>query len=844
MRALRQLHLRHIRQQPLRSALAVIAVAAGVSLAVATLIDQASFSHSIDSFGRQVAGPAPLRVVGSSSHGGVDQSTVDRIAAVPGVASAVPVVQAVAIAETPAGRTTLVAALGVDCRIEALFGRLGCSPAAIAAAKDDAPPMTSARFLREMGRGAVVRTDVGRIPLTGGLVAPALDRFNSGRVVIFPLPVAQRQFFREGAVDAVYVSPKPGVPIATLRAAVGAAAGRWNHVEAGRTPPAASRQPGPTFSLMFVIGLFALAIGAQLVFNVVNLSLEERRRELAVTGALGGTARFIMGGALLEAGILGLGGGLLGVGGGVIASRPLVASLSTFIEKYSGIHVAVYVPGAIVVAGALLGGAVSVLAAWVPARRATRLDIAGELRDAGRQDEAAPAATGRRATIMVALGVTGVILTWVGHRDGALQRWQPPMAEVGVLLAAFCLFRAVGHLTPVVLRLVAGWKPLRNGPAKVAMANLLREPKRTSAMAVAVGTAVGLACVLGSLLPAISVGAKRFSARNSHGRVWVSSLPSNNSALIDSKTPDSVIAAIAALPGVGRVDRLSFLNFDDGAGRGGVNSLIGVNAWEGPASIYRVFRGVDGDVALRRGEVMVGPALARSHHLRPGSILTVPGRTGMARLRVGGVWGDPNGLGLGITISRPQLKAIWGDLPPSELYITPAPGVSSIELAKRINAAHLDPDVRALAPDALAADIAHDVQGFITPFWALQRGLLLVAIIATLSTMLLVGVQRRREQGLLAALGMSPADLGRMTLVEAGAVGLAGSVLGALASLGAYLALAFVAPILTGLQPPFHFDLVAPFGYGALATLCVVAGAAWPAWRTSRLEVLAALQYG
>jgi len=82
-----------------------------------------------------------------------------------------------------------------------------------------------------------------------------------------------------------------------------------------------------------------------------------------------------------------------------------------------------------------------------------------------------------------------------------------------------------------------------------------------------------------------------------------------------------------------------------------------------------------------------------------------------------------------------------------------------------------------------------------------------------------------------------------MTMIEAGLIGLAGSVLGAVASVGAYLALAWVSPILTGLQPPMRFDPIAPLGYGLLATACVVLGAAWPAWRTSRLEVVTALQY-
>ena len=78
---------------------------------------------------------------------------------------------------------------------------------------------------------------------------------------------------------------------------------------------------------------------------------------------------------------------------------------------------------------------------------------------------------------------------------------------------------------------------------------------------------------------------------------------------------------------------------------------------------------------------------------------------------------------------------------------------------------------------------------------------------------------------------------------RAGVVGVAGTILGALASVGTYLAMSFVAPILTGLKPPFHIAYAAPLIYGVIATTVVLAGAALPAWRTSRLDVVAALQY-
>jgi putative ABC transport system permease protein len=92
-RLTRLLNLRYLRRQPLRSLLAVLGVAGGVSLTVGVLVTAASTTASIRDFGRQIAGPAPIRVMGPDTHGGVTPATLAAVQATPGVASALPVVQ-------------------------------------------------------------------------------------------------------------------------------------------------------------------------------------------------------------------------------------------------------------------------------------------------------------------------------------------------------------------------------------------------------------------------------------------------------------------------------------------------------------------------------------------------------------------------------------------------------------------------------------------------------------------------------------------------------------------------------------------------------------------------------
>src|SRR5205823_5874783 len=120
----------------------------------------------------------------------------------------------------------------------AMVGLIGCDPSAVAAADDNGPPLTSASLARHFGRGGVVRTDTGPVSLDGAAGVARLDAVNEGRVVVFPLGVAQHRFVRPGRVDAIYVKPAAGVRVSDLRRRLQAAVGPQHAVLAAADPPA------------------------------------------------------------------------------------------------------------------------------------------------------------------------------------------------------------------------------------------------------------------------------------------------------------------------------------------------------------------------------------------------------------------------------------------------------------------------------------------------------------------------------------------------------------------------------------------------------------------------------
>lgn len=836
MRSIRLLNLRRLREQPLRAVLAVVAIAAGTTLLVGVLIDRASLNQSLGAFTEQRAGAAQLEVHGPGGPAGLDERVVPKIAAVDGVDAAVPIVQVVTVAENAAGDERLVAAFGVDCRIEAVLGDFGCESDTIAIANAFVLSPTLAAW---MGDGGVLRTDEGRLPIQNGIPFAALDEMNNGNIVAVSLTEAQRLFGHAGALTSILVVPDGTVPLDQLEANLAVAAGPQNLV--GRPGTIGGTEFASMFITMLMLtSLFALAIGAQLVHNTVTLSLEERRRDLAVVGAIGGPPRLVLVGTLLEAAVLGALGGVLGVGGGMIIARPLVEGMSNTIDDMTGLRLSMHVSWSAIAAGIALGIATSVFAAFGPARRASRMDVAAELHGQARRTETSNAARGRRAAVYAVLALAGMLIAWIGQRDGAIERWQPIAALAGFGLTAFLSFRAAQHGAAPLLALITRLPGLRNGTARIAITNLAGEPKRTGVMIMALAAAVGTGVVLGNINGSIVAGSRQFGDEIAgDGALLATTLSTNNSLGIAAKPSTAVRDAIATFPGVGTVEgHQGFCGAHPVIGLFCVSSTTADDAYfdviQGRSSIKEVFA---------HDEVLIGTGLARGNGLRPGDTFEVPGRDGIHTFTVGAIWGDPDNTGRSVTMPRSAFVDLYGERPPSSLRITPATGVTAADLERRLEAAALDPDLLIQNGEELADDLATSISGFVTPFIALQRGMLVVALIAVTSTLLLVGVQRRREHGLLLAVGMAPGDLGRLVLSEAGVIGIAGSILGTIAGAVTYIAMMWVSPLLTGLSAPFRFDPTAPVVFGAIGLACVLLGAAVPAWRTSRVDPALALRY-
>jgi putative ABC transport system permease protein len=244
---------------------------------------------------------------------------------------------------------------------------------------------------------------------------------------------------------------------------------------------------GGVFGMFAVIALFVACL---VIGNTFTIVIAQRTREMALLRCVGASRRQAFSSVIAEASVVGLVASAIGVVFGVALSAIGLTLASNF--DWGLPPVDLHLDLASVFLPLLLGTIATILAAVVPARRATRVAPLAALRP-----EAAPAAASKAGVLRLVLGFLllggGGLLLAVGARTNQV------LLGVAGGTVSFLGVLAIGSLlVPALVRLL-GSLPARSGvPARIAVANAVRNPKRTAATtsALLIGvTLISLTCV-------------------------------------------------------------------------------------------------------------------------------------------------------------------------------------------------------------------------------------------------------------------------------------------------------------------------------------------------------------
>jgi putative ABC transport system permease protein len=833
LNVLRIINLRAIRRHTLRALLAALSLGGGVAVAAAVMIETTSVRTAIDDVGYRIAGPAPLRIVGAATRGGVEPAVINTASRVPGVSATVPVIRAVTLVRNR-DHETFVLALGIDCSAQWIIDPKVCQPG-----QREPPTLaTSTTLGRSLSPSATLATDVGQLSMPTIQQVPQLDTVNNGRVVVLPLSTAKAQFARSDRVDILYVKVADNSSASAVRARLIDALGPGFSVLTRQDPARGFDVNTVLLPLLGIFALVAVGVGVILIAQITRLSVEERRREIAVAAALGASPLSTISGFLAEAALLGAAGSVIGILIGIVIARPVVASASELTELFVGVNVPVVVEPSVVEVGLGTGVLLAVLAAIGPSLSASKTAIAAELSGRATHEYTKARSIWPKAVAMLAVGFAGVITARLATTSGGLQPWQAAVTNGAVVVAVIGLLWAAAYLSVWAITSIRS-RPDRahNATLTVALSGLRANGSRTSAIAGAVAVPVATAILLSGFLVAINRGVGDVAQAQANGRLVLTTTRFTDFGSMDAKFSPDTVAKLASLPGVGTLERMAEIETTLANG-----SLAFVRAEDRPTFPFPVLAGQAPQVSIDVDRLVIGGILARENGLRVGDTLLLGSGPKARKMTIGTILATPEVGGRRIQMPYRLADQLFGPEPAGLVFLKPKTGFSPERISAEISSSHFNQPVKVVDAAGYRTAVASGEVRFLKPLNTLKYGLLAIAFVSVSSTLVLVGIRRRREIALIQALGATRSKVFAITTYEAIVASATGALFSAALSIAIIEAVRRAAIVDVGSVTPFIFPLSEAIRYAALATMAAILAAVIPAWRSTQAAPSTALR--
>ncbi|MCC0575038.1 ABC transporter permease [Streptomyces californicus] len=836
--------LRNVLAHKARLLMTVLAVMLGVAFVSGTLV----FTDTLgNAFRNQSAKSYDNVAVSIETYAGddektpgIDDATLEKIRGLDGVASATGRVNGFAGVADPDGKligngwsnTGANFAPGKDGKDSQYVFTDGSGPTkngAVALDKD-----TASKGKYRVGDPVRVATNgpVKEYTLAGIFTTEDGAVNAGGSLVLFDTATAQKLYLKPGVFQNATVSAEPGVSDRKLLDEVEPLLPKDATAQTGKAladKQAKDIESGLTSlnTMLLAFAGIALFVGVFLIANTFTMLIAQRTRELALMRAIGATRRQVKRSVLLEAAVVGvlasvigflLGLGLatglrsaMGVMGGKIPAGPLIVSPTAVGSAFA------------------VGILITVLAAWLPARRAAKIAPVAAMSSvhatASVKSLVVRNSIGGVITLLGSAGIVGGAATG-GTSGRQLVAAGAFFALIGVIILIPLLSRPVIALVRPLLKKVFGVS------GKLASQNAVRNPRRTGATASAL--AIGLTLVTGISVLGVTLGQAidKMTTDNIKADYMVS-MASGDSL------DESALTALSKADGVAALSPQQAAWFEVD---GDYFSASGVT----PGDVEQVFSLTteSGSLAsLKDGQVAVGSKTAKKHGWKTGDTLPVKfDDDKKGELKVGATYKEneflspfviPKEMADAHTSStRSEIREIW---------IKADGGASKANEQSIVNALGDNPAMSVMDRQ----DIRDMFGGFINTALNIMYGLLamalLIAVLGVVNTLAMSVFERQQEIGMLRAIGLDRGRVKRMIRLEAVVISVFGAVIGV--GLGVFLGWAIGRTLSADIP---GYALVIPWDrlgiFLLLAALVGVLASLWPARSAAKLNMLTAIK--
>ncbi|MGW4228549.1 ABC transporter permease [Streptomyces sp. NPDC004980] len=634
--------------------------------------------------------------------------------------------------------------------------------------------------------GLKIGDELRTVAVTGDIEArisgiTAFTVTNPGAAVVhFDTATAQQKLLgRPGVFTHISVQAEPGVDDKQLKKNVASALGVGTYKLQTQDESAAANKDsmGSFLDVMkyAMLGFAGIAflVGIFLIVNTFSMLVAQRTREIGLMRAIGSSRKQVNRSVLVEAVLLGIFGSVLGVGAGVGLAVGLMKLMGAMGMELStrDLTIAWTTPAI----GLALGVVVTVLAAYIPARRAGKVSPMAALRDAGTPADAKSGWI--RAGIGLVLTGAGAAALWATTQadkasEGSL------FLGLGVVLTLIGFIVIGPLLAGVVVRALSVVVLRFFGPVgRLAERNALRNPRRTGATGAALMIGLALVACL-SVVGSSMVASATEELDKSVGTDFI--VQSSTGQLIVPQAAQ----AIKKVPAIEHVTDYRSVGAK-------LTSPDGKTEDEGVVAADPTYQDdlrrttVAGDLgdAYGKNAMSVGDDYAVRHGIEIGDEITVAFKAGdTAKLKVAAITSDETNVDKGamytnITTVEQYLPA--DRMPENMIMFAKAKDGKEKEAYTALKSALAEyPQYKVQNQADFKQDLKDQIGQLLNIVYGLLALAIIVAVLGVVNTLALSVVERTREIGLMRAIGLSRRQLRRMIRLESVVIALFGALLG------------------------------------------------------------------
>lgn len=845
MRSFLKIASQYLLARKLRSLLTAMGVATGAALLFAIMITKQTTVDSFISLVNDISGSSDIQVTGPSKSG-FPLSAMDKIKGIKGIIAYEPSIVQISLLKKE-NRTEKLQLIGVRPATDLNFRDYTFKKGAFLSTSRDKEIIMVQSWADDHGidLGDKISLASGdgdsTFKVTGLIAAKGVGKAMGGAVGVISLENAQSTFKLPGRASQIDVKARsegeiPAV-IKELKKRLGDSYVVERPAEKGSTVQSSTKGMMDGFD---AFSLLALLAGGFVVFNTISLNLSERIKQIGILKLLGATRGQILTLVFIETTILATIGALAGLVLGYFFAKGMTSATGAIyripVENFT-------IPAGApltVIAVSLIG---SLVAALQPALHIASIKPVAALRTDFLRSKGWLESKGYLLGLFfIFLSVTLMTYSATLNPQLGLLNSAMLMLFVGVALLSIVLISPwVGFFRPVT-------NMLFKNEGFVAGRNMSRNKTRVALAAITI--------IMGLSLY-ISAGEMRLS--NKHFvKTWLDSIIQvdlfvRNPVPFDAAQAGNYprvslknIKKIKQIEGVDFVSATTILPTKEKSGKDIFTIFVDPKGWERTSRLELE----EGDPKkaiekLGRGDyAIVSSTVNRKLGIGVGDNFRLKTNDGYKDFKVVGVVAELANNGYSCYLSRASLKKHFGIETADSFNILVKKGYDKKKVRQELSEKIAKPlNFTVISGEDLRADINKSIDLFLALLSSISWIALSISALAIINILSMSVIERKREIGVLRALGATRTQVVKMIMTEGISIGVFGGILGIILGMLMSGIVILISNIDSGL--PLKFFI--PGEYMAFAFLIALAvsilASIYPAYLASKVNVISAVQY-